>query len=96
MLLSLTPFTNAGEKANVSKVAEYLEEYFVGKRNEIFEWYVFNSRQQHIVFVDEACGRGVDVEPLLKTFPFGSFVAGENIQFFGWLKSDGSHASDTM
>ena len=40
------PFANVGEKANVSKVVEYLEEYFVGKRNEIFERYVFNSRQQ--------------------------------------------------
>ena len=39
-------FATAGEKANVSKVVEYQEEYFVGKRNEIFEWYVFNSRQQ--------------------------------------------------
>ena len=27
-------------------VLEYPEDYFVGKRNEIFEWYVFNSRQQ--------------------------------------------------
>ena len=53
-------------------------------------------RWHRVVFVDEACGRGVDVESLLKTFPFGSFVAGENIQFFGLLKSDGSHASDTM
>ena len=40
------PLANTGEKANVSKVVEYLEEYFVGKRNEIFEWYIFNSRQQ--------------------------------------------------
>ena len=42
-------------------------------------------RLHRVVFVDEACGRGVDVESLLKTFPFGSFVAGENIQFFGLL-----------
>ena len=39
-------FANAGEKANVSKVVEYLEVYFVGKRNENFERYVYNSRQQ--------------------------------------------------
>ena len=45
-------------------------------------------RLHRVVFVDEACGRGVDVESLLKTFPFGSFVAGENIQFW-LLKSDG-------
>ena len=39
------PFANVGEKANVLKVVEYQEEYFVGKRNEILEQYVFNSKQ---------------------------------------------------
>ena len=42
-------FATVGDKANVSKVVEYLEEYFVGKRNEIFELFLTtdNSKMEN-------------------------------------------------
>ena len=42
------PFENEEEKTNIDKVIDFLDAYFIGETNEIYEAYLFNQRVQEV------------------------------------------------